>query len=612
MPVSSAASFLESLREHQLLDPAQLEELATRKSAEPRSLARDLIERGWLTPYQVNQVFQDRTADLVFGPYVLLDRLGEPDSGKVFKARHRKMRRIVAIKRLRKDQFADAATLQRFRAEVDTAASLSHPNLLHAYDADQVGDSHVLVMEFVEGKDLAQLVKERGPLPIAEACDYVRQAALGLQHAFERGLTYDDLKPDTLLVQRSRAGTAVVKVLRTSVGRRGTPADLGAANPGTADFIAPEQARSAVVDVRASLYRLGATLYYLLTAQVPFLGGSPLDKLIRHQKENPVPVEQLRPDVPAAVAGVVRRLLAKHPEDRFETPGEVAQALAEEASTAATRPSRKRRRLWIAIAMALLVAGILAGVFFATRSTRTVSTAAASSPVVADDPAWIASVARLTPEKQLEAVLARLRERNPSFDGKATPQVGKQGVEGLTFPEQAPIADLSPLRGLPALRVLYCRTRHLTDLSGLRGAPLSTLDIAGSKVRDLAPLRGMPLASFNCSGTPVSDLGPLADLPLTNLSCSQTAVTDLTPLTGMKLTSLSLLGSAIRDLGPLQGMPLKNLECRGCKVSDYSALRDSPLEVLNCDFQPARDAATLRSIKSLKVVNGQKAEDVLK
>jgi hypothetical protein len=218
---------------------------------------------------------------------------------------------------------------------VRAAAQLDNPNVVRALDADRVGETHFFVMEYALGTDLAKLVQQQGPLPVAQACDYIRQAALGLQHAFEKGLVHRDIKPHNLLVTTQ----GVVKVLDLGLARLTHVEEDGASGSGltdegvvmgTADYMAPEQALDPHgADIRADLYSLGCTLYFLLTGQVPFPEGNLTQKIARHQMVDPPPVERLRPEVPPAVSAVVRRLLAKRPEDRYQTPAELAEVLAQ-------------------------------------------------------------------------------------------------------------------------------------------------------------------------------------------------------------------------------------------------------------------------------------------
>ncbi len=346
MAPTTTAAFVDALRRHHLLEPAQLDEIVRTlqiRFAEPRLLARDLLQRGWLTAFQANHLLQGKGAELVLGSYVLLDKLGEGGMGAVFKARNWKLGRTVAVKLIRKERLDSAHAVARFLREVRAAARLDHPNIVQAHDADEVHGSHLLVMEYVDGTDLARHVKEHGPLPVPRACDCVRQAALGLQHAFERGLVHRDVKPHNLLLTR----TGVVKVLDMGLARISQTGDGASSTSltqegvvmGTPDYIAPEQALdSHTVDTRADLYSLGCTFFFLLTGRVPFPGGTLLHKLNKHQYEPPPRVEALRPDVPPAIGAVVRKLMAKDPEDRFQTPAELTRALDAVRAAAAPRP----------------------------------------------------------------------------------------------------------------------------------------------------------------------------------------------------------------------------------------------------------------------------------
>jgi serine/threonine protein kinase len=341
------ATLVDALRQYRLLEPQQLQQLTRefRGSPDPKTIARELLRRGWLTAYQANQLMQDRAADLLLGSYVLLERLGEGGMGQVFKARNWKLGQIVALKIIRPERMASVEPLRRFHREMRLAAQLQHPNIVRALDADQVGSTHMLAMEYVEGIDLARLVKQSGPLPVRQACDYVRQAALGLQYAYEQGMVHRDIKPSNLLVTYTAGGTLAntpltahqVKILDLGVARLEDSSQAETVTSmtvmgcivGTPDFMSPEQARdSHSADIRSDLYSLGCTLYYLLSGQVPFPGGTGTEKLLQHHMEEPRPLEQLRPDVPAAVAAVVRKLMAKRPEDRYQTPAEAAAALS--------------------------------------------------------------------------------------------------------------------------------------------------------------------------------------------------------------------------------------------------------------------------------------------
>jgi WD40 repeat protein len=263
--------------------------------------------------------------------YRVLGLLGAGGMGAVFSAEHRRMERVVALKVIRPNLMDNPAAVERFRLEVKAAARLAHPNIVTAHDADQAGDVHFLVMEYVAGRSLAQVVEQDGPQPAAAASHWVRQAALGLQHAFERGMVHRDIKPQNLLLTPEGR----VKILDFGLARfargdgpGGVISHLGTV-VGTPDYMAPEQALdSRQADIRADIYSLGCTLYFLLAGQPPFPEGSLLHKLMSHQDRTPRPLREIRPDVPAALAQVLDRMLAKDPAQRFQTPAEVAEALA--------------------------------------------------------------------------------------------------------------------------------------------------------------------------------------------------------------------------------------------------------------------------------------------
>lgn len=334
---SSPTFFVDGASQAGLLSMEQIAELKAGAGAhsQPRELAKESLRRGWLTPYQVNQLLQGNGQELVLGNYVLLERLGEGGMGAVFKARNRKLNQIVAIKVIRKVRLGNTSLARRFGREVQAIMRLNHPNIIRALDADQVGGTHFLVMEYVQGIDLAKQVREHGPLPVAQACEFIRQAALGLEHVQANGLVHRDIKPSNLLVT-SKGG--IVKILdlglaRTLQGEEGaqmsTLTQEGSVL-GTPEFLAPEQARNAVsADIRSDLYSLGCTFYFLLTGQVPFPGGTLTEKLIRHQMDVPQGVEVLRPQAAPSVARVITKLMAKKPEDRYQTPIQLAAELSD-------------------------------------------------------------------------------------------------------------------------------------------------------------------------------------------------------------------------------------------------------------------------------------------
>lgn len=342
MSLATTASLLEELRVHGLLSAKQVGELGAALPEDARGLARELLRRGWMTPFQLNQALQGRACELRIDQYLLVERLGEGGMGQVYTARDTRLDRLVALKVIRKEKLDHPNAVRRFQREVRAAAQLDHPNIVRALDAGEANGTWYFAMELVAGTDLARRLRESGPLPILEACEYVRQAALGLEHAHEKGMVHRDIKPHNLMVTPPSGSDGESKFGRVKVLDMGlalialSDADVAASAMtqqgyvmGTVDYLAPEQAMNAhAVDVRADLYSLGCTLYHLLTGEVPFPGGNTLEKLMAHRLQEPTPVATRRPDVPADIAAIVRRLMAKTPKDRFQTSSELVAVLS--------------------------------------------------------------------------------------------------------------------------------------------------------------------------------------------------------------------------------------------------------------------------------------------
>ncbi len=336
MAVASPAELLAFLQEHEFLTPAQVRAVGYNTPvADGRSLVRLLVERNWLTPYQADKLLEGRGEDLLLGDYRVLELLGEGGMGQVFKARHAGSAHLVALKTIPRDRVSDPVARARFDREVRAVAGLLHPNIVTAFEAHQSGLTHFLVMEYVDGIDLARLVQQSGPLSVPSACEYVRQAAAGLQHAHERGLVHRDIKPGNLMVARPDPdGPPVVKILDFGLARLASESphavrltQLGTV-VGTVDYIAPEQARNARrADIRADIYSLGCSLFYLLTGHPPFAGEDTVQKISARALGEPPSVRESRPEVSPSLERVLLKMMARSPGERYQTPDEVAEAL---------------------------------------------------------------------------------------------------------------------------------------------------------------------------------------------------------------------------------------------------------------------------------------------
>jgi len=303
-----------------------------RQPRSPQDLARELILAGKLTRFQAEKVYQGKTRGLVFDEYTILDRLGAGGMGQVYRAEHHTMGRIVALKMLPPKMMDSPEAVRRFQREVRTAARLLHPNIVTAFDAREHDGVYCLVMEYVDGQDLATLVKENGPMPVESAVECILQAARGLEYAHGENVVHRDVKPSNLLVDKK--GT--VKILDMGLARVFGAPDQGSGDRltgsgqmmGTCDYLAPEQAENTrTADCRADVYSLGCTFFRLLTGSPPYTGDSMLKILLAH-REAPIPsLCDDRGDVSPQLDAVCRKMLAKRPEDRYQSMTEVIAAL---------------------------------------------------------------------------------------------------------------------------------------------------------------------------------------------------------------------------------------------------------------------------------------------
>ncbi|AMV20347.1 protein kinase domain-containing protein [Planctomyces sp. SH-PL14] len=304
--------------------------LAEHKPADAEQLARALVRQKLLTAFQAQQVYSRKAKALVLGNYLLLDKLGQGGMGAVYKAMHRRMHRVVALKVLAPNVTKSAEARKRFQREVEAAARLDHANIVTAFDADEANGTHFLVMSYVEGTDLSARVKTKGPLAIDQAVQCTLQAARGLEFAHKQGVIHRDIKPANLLLDQN--GT--VKVLDMGLARIEDEAHLQTdltstgAVMGTVDYMAPEQALSTRnADARSDIYSLGMTLWYLLVGRVVYEGDSMMARLLQH-REAPIPsLKGTRGEVPFALDAIFQRMAAKSPAERYQSMTEVIAAL---------------------------------------------------------------------------------------------------------------------------------------------------------------------------------------------------------------------------------------------------------------------------------------------
>lgn len=325
----SRPDFFKALRTSKLLEDEDVERLE-QSSADALAIAQSLLAAGALTDFQLDAIARGRPETLRLGNYHILSRLGAGGMGTVFKARHRRMKRIVALKVLAASLSKDEAFVQRFQREVETIARLSHPNIVMAYDADEADVGHFLVMEFVDGQDLASLIEKQGTLSPAQAVDYIAQAARGLAYAHSQGIIHRDIKPHNLLLDRA----GVVKIADLGLARLSQIGSPGSALTqaggilGTVDYMPPEQALdSTAIDQRADIYSLGCTLWFLLTGKTLYAGQSVMSILLKH-REAPIPsLTDQQADALPEFDPLLQRMLAKSPEARFQSMAELLSDL---------------------------------------------------------------------------------------------------------------------------------------------------------------------------------------------------------------------------------------------------------------------------------------------
>ncbi|MFQ5733782.1 MAG: protein kinase [Planctomycetaceae bacterium] len=339
----TAESFLTVVKKSGLIPPEQLKKLIGElqqqdvDTNDSQALAAAFVDRRLLTQWHVDKLQHGKTRGFFLGKYRLLSLLGKGGMSSVYLAEHVLMRRRCAVKVLPQKRVNDSSYLGRFHREAQAVAALDHPNIVRAYDVDadknveKNKEIHFLVMEYVDGRNLQELVTTDGVLDPVTAADYIRQGADGLAHAHKAGMVHRDIKPGNLLVDSS--GT--VKMLDLGLARFFDDENENSLTVthdekvlGTADYLAPEQALdSHNVDARADIYSLGCTIYFLLTGHPPFTTGTLAQRLMAHQTKEPPAIDSERDDVSPDLLAIIRKMMAKKADNRYETADQVSQAL---------------------------------------------------------------------------------------------------------------------------------------------------------------------------------------------------------------------------------------------------------------------------------------------
>lgn len=329
-----ASGFLQAVVRSGLLDRDELQAALRslpERQASPQLIADFLVKTGKLTRFQASKLLEGAVVGLVLGPFHVLAPLGKGGMGTVYLARDTRNKQLLALKVLPPQRARqENRMVARFLREMEMCQRVAHPNLTQTYEVGKYRGVYYIAMEFIPGKNLYRLISDEGTLPVPRAARLFAEAAAGLEHAHQQGLIHRDLKPSNLIV--TPADHTKVLDLGLAIMQDEIPTDAAVVGGvgyvvGTMDYIAPEQTEDPTkVDARADIYSLGCTLYFALTGQAPFPGGSTMDKIRKHRNEEPVPVGNFNPTVPVAFATLLRRMMAKRPERRFAS----AAALREE------------------------------------------------------------------------------------------------------------------------------------------------------------------------------------------------------------------------------------------------------------------------------------------
>jgi eukaryotic-like serine/threonine-protein kinase len=362
---SRAATFAENAVHSGLVTAKQVRacwrELSARGS-EPgdKALAGRMVSQGLLTQYQAERLLAGRNTGFFLEKYKILDHIASGGMGEVYRAEHTMLGRVVALKVLPRKRAAKQTALERFQREGRALARLDHPNIVRTYDVGHERDLHFLIMEYVDGKPLWRLVRNQGRVPWRQTVDIITQVVRGLEHAWAQGIVHRDIKPGNVLVTADGQAKVLDMGLAHLFDEPEQQADSSSSVKrfavGTGDYMAPEQVLGQDhVDHRTDIYSLGCMMYFMLSGGPPFEGGSTLEKLERHRNVRARPVQELTPDVPDRVAAILRRMMSKRPDHRYneakellaDLTGSVAVRVPEDDWLAHRREALKKRRQYV-------------------------------------------------------------------------------------------------------------------------------------------------------------------------------------------------------------------------------------------------------------------------
>ncbi|REJ96182.1 MAG: hypothetical protein DWQ34_04645 [Planctomycetota bacterium] len=494
--------------------------LTAKQRDDPNQLARMLIQQGKLTEFQATSVLNGQSGGLVLGDYVILDVIGAGGMGQVFKAMHRHMERIVALKTLPPNLTRDSDSVRRFEREIKAAAKLTHPNIVTAYDARVDGDAHYLISEFIAGRNLMSVVRQDGPMDVPQAVDCIIQAARGLEYAHAQGVVHRDVKPSNIMLTTD--GT--VKILDLGLAQfsplfgtgklESTITELTDAGHvlGTVNYMAPEQAvDSSRVDARVDVYSLGCTLYFCLIANAPFPRGTAIERMLAHQQKGVPRLSETRNDMPADLDAIHQRMVARNVDERTPTMSDVVRSLerfsarklagthaagvntdAVDGSLDATVVEReslpqriakrealgRRARILLAMSLSIAVAGVIWSFYRNSESREVQGIRSPGAPPVevreALQPQRMAVPVTVEEAKELQALWAEyldLPVRTTVYEDIEVSLIPPgefqidlpESSDGENLPPHLQTQALPPLTGLVAIDLpFYCSVNEIT------------------------------------------------------------------------------------------------------------------------------------------------------
>lgn len=633
----SPAEFVESLSESGLLDDKQVAVLEAFAEAHESSadIASKLVQDGTLTSYQADQILTRGSGPLSLDRYVILDHMGAGGMGVVYKAFHRSMERIVAIKMLPDFAINSEQKVQRFRREVKSSAKLTHPNVVVAFDADQSDGKFFLVMEFVDGQNLHELVASDGVLDPEDAMSIVDQVAAGLGAAHAQGLVHRDVKPSNIMLTQD----GVAKLLDLGLARALLPDEPGPEltqdgwGMGTAAYMSPEQAMDAKqVDVRADIYSLGCTLHFLLTGKPPFERNTTVQTIFAHRESSCPSLNASRDDVPESVEHIYQRMVAKRPEDRFQSCDDLRAALENQnadtslssvqhaSSLSSPQPSGSRSSMRWLIAVAGLIIALIGGwIFFGPQSSDTLHRDIAKWAITSGGYSTVRNelgehyLEQTTdiPDGKFEVVGLELYADTDVF--RIDPATKVAGLESLTAYSVTEVdcAALVSLEHLSYLAFYDCGVdnedaKSLPHLHGLKTLVLQDCDITDEAMSSIAQIQGLEsleLAGTKVTGVGLRTLSSMPQLQYLDLMELEFGPEDLRQLP----TQISALGFAYCDVNDetLKVLPrFKQLESLDLQATNVTSIGIASLasmpSLTTLDLSDLRiNASDIHSLKQL-------------